>query len=408
MTPRYDQPVAVRELVIADQMPGLRPGVIPSRDYYYPGSPRVRRLTVVSYSGAPVRITKDAEEIFFELEDKALYDHAHPVETKEPPTVYHLRIHPEKLSGLEEGVNELKIHLPDGSAISYHLIVEKLRKEYAFRIVSLDVSHGNCALLCLPNGKNLLVDTGTERCAEEVIFPYLEKHGLNIDYCLITHHHADHDGSLEAVLDKYSVEKPDEAAVRMLIDEAQQDKRRKYLSGFAYLDNNLLCRYDRLDRIWDLGDIEITVLNSRYETNGEEAAPGSADENETSVSMIVHYKGFRYYHGADNYAPNQQRTLSDFSVAGRLEELECQYMQANHHFHGDMLPELIHAINPVAVIVPADQAIYSRSAFMVDYLQGVVNGDYPGKRLKETFISYTSGTVAVFVNSGEEWHYETY
>lgn len=82
-------------------------------------------------------------------------------------------------------------------------------------------------------------------------------------------------------------------------------------------------------------------------------------------------------------------------------------MQANHHFHGDMLPKMIHAINPIAVVVPAHQAIYSRSAYMVDYVQGVVETDYPNKRLKDTFVSYMSGTVTALINSDKDWHYET-
>ena len=82
-------------------------------------------------------------------------------------------------------------------------------------------------------------------------------------------------------------------------------------------------------------------------------------------------------------------------------------MQANHHFHGDMLPEMIRAINPVAVVVPAHQAIYSRSAFMVDYCQSVADFGYEGKRLKDTFVSYMSGTVTALINSEDDWHYET-
>ena len=82
-------------------------------------------------------------------------------------------------------------------------------------------------------------------------------------------------------------------------------------------------------------------------------------------------------------------------------------MQANHHFHGDMFPATIRAINPVAIVVPAHQAIYSRSAYMVDFVQGVEEADYENKRLKDTFVSYMNGTVTALVNSGEDWHYET-
>lgn len=407
MVPRFDQPVVIREMVVVEEAPELNPRVIPSEDWFCRSEPKPRRLTVVSYTGAPVKITADDREIPFETEDKALYDHGNPVETKEPPTYYHLRLLPDTLSALGTGAHRLTVHLPENKAAFYKLTVEEEQKDYAFRIVNLDVNHGNCVLLRLPNGKHLLIDTGTERCAKDVIIPYFEKKGIAPDYCLITHYHSDHNGSLAEILEKYPLAKPEEAEVEACIEVGDHEKRLEYLSKFCYLDNKLLCRYDRLDRIWDLGGVEITVLNAKYEKNGEESAPGSRDENETSVSMLVSYKGFRYYHGADNYAPSQRRNLEDFTAAGRLEELRCHYMQANHHFHGDLLPEMIRAINPVAVVVPADQAIYSRSAYMVDYLQGVAETDDPGKRLKDSFVSYMSGTVSALVSSEYDWRYET-
>lgn len=405
--PRFDQPVTIHAVKLVDEAPVLQPRVTPSCDYLDLSSPRVRRLTVESYTGAPLKITENGEEIDFECEDKALYDHENPVETKEPETYYHLKLYPDALSKMTEGVHTLLIHLPMGERVSYTLNVERKRKEYAFSIVSLDVNHGNCTLLRLPNGKNLLIDTGTARCANDVIFPYLEEEGIAPDYCLITHDHSDHTGSLEAVLSRYPLSKADSRKTEEYIAAGDTAAREAYLSDFGYLDTTLLCRGDRLDRIWDLGGVEITVLNSKYEKDGREAAPGSLDENNKSVSMLIRYKGFGYYHGADNYAPIQQRNLDDFTAAGCLGALSCQYMLANHHFHGDMLPEMIRAVNPVAVTVPANQAIFSRSAYMVDYLQRVVQTDYPEKRLKDTLISYTSGTVWVSVNSGDDWRYET-
>ena len=408
LAPRFDQPVDIRDVELLGEAAGLEPAVIPSSDWFCVSAPRVRRLTVVSYTGAPVRVTAGEREILFELEDKNRYDHADPVETKEPITYYHLRLHPDALAGLGEGVHVLTIHLPGNKSVPYRLTVEKSRRNYDFQIVNLDVNHGNCVLLRLPNGRNLLIDTGTETGARDVIFPYLEQQGIGVDYCLISHFHGDHMGSLEAVLERYPLNKPDGDVLKTYIQASQHEKRAEYLSQFAYLDNRMLCRYDRLDRIWDLGGVEIEVLNSKYEQDGREAMPGLPDENEISVSLLVRYRGFRYYHGADNHAVNQRRNLEDFAALGRLRELECHYMQANHHFHGDLLPEMIRAINPVAVVVPAHQAIYSRSAFMVDYLQDVAQADYPGKRLKDTFVSYMSGTVTALVNSGQDWHYETY
>lgn len=408
MAPRFDQPVDIHEMVILEGPLDLKPKTIPAADYFYLDALWDRRLTVVSYTGAPVQITAGEREIAYELEDKALYDHADPVETKEPSTYYHIRLQGDVLSGLGEGEHELTIHLPENQTVAYTLTVEKTRKSYDFQVVSLDVNHGNCVLLRLPNGRNLLIDTGTENCAGDVIFPYLEEQGIGVDYFLVSHYHGDHVGCLDKVLERFPLAKPEEAEARIRLATADRGKRAEYLSQFRYLDNKTLCRYDRLDRIWDLGGVEITVLNSKYEADGSPVAHAFRDENETSVSLIVRYKGFQYYHGADNHAPNQQRTLADFTAAGRLEELQCHYMQANHHFHGDMLPDMIRAINPVAVVVPAHQAIFSRSAYTVDYVQAVEEADYENKRLKDTFVSYMNGTVTALVNGEDDWHYETY
>ena len=407
LSPRFDQPVTIHFLEVLGEAQQLMPQVIPSSDRYYLSDPQIRRLTVISYTGAPLAITEGDTQIPFELEDKTFYDHADPVETKEPVCYYHLRLHPRDLPCLEPGLHRLTIRFPENKWVVYGLTVERERQEYAMSIVSLDVNHGNCVLLRLPNGKNMLIDTGVENCARDVIFPYLEHHGIGVDYCLISHYHGDHMGSLDAVLERYPMEKPEENQVAEYIRSCSHDQRAEYLSWFRYLDNKMLCRYDRLDQIWDLGGVEITVLNSAYERDGNQALPGIYDENETSVSMIVSYRGFRYYHGADNHAPNQRRNLEDFRAAGCSEKLQCHYMQANHHFHGDLLPEMIRAINPVAVYVPAHQAIFSRSAYMVDYLQGVVESDYPNKRLQDTFVSYTSGSVTVRINSDLDWYYET-
>ena len=408
LAPRIDHPMDIREVVIAEENPVLLPQAVPSRDWFYLAQPRDRRLTVVSYTGTPVKITAGQKQIPFVLEDKALYDHADPVETKEPHYYYHLRLSGETLAGLGEGEHGLEVHLPGNEIARYTLTVERSRKDYALRVVSLDANHGNCVLLRLPNGKNLLIDTGTETCADDVLFPYLAEQGIGLDYCLISHYHGDHVGSLDKVLERYPLEKPDMAEAQRYILAGDHEKRAEYLSKFGYLDNKMLCRYDRLDRIWDLGGVEVTVLNSKYEASGAESIPGAQDENGTSVSLLVRYQGFQYYHGADNHAPNQRRNLEDFTAAGRLQDLQCHYMQANHHFHGDMLPAMIRAINPVAVLVPAHQAIYSRSAFMMDYLQDVVEADYPNKRLQDTLVSYMSGTVTAMVNSSDDWHYETY
>ena len=274
------------------------------------------------------------------------------------------------------------------------------------------MGHGNASLLRFPNGKNMLVDSGYILRSKDIIYNYLNENDLNIDYYLLTHFHGDHDGMLEEIIEKYSLNRP-KGAIPEEIITGDKNCRSEYLSQFSYLDSTMLCRYDKLHNIWDFGGVQVTVLNSRFDENGVLTnIQNDPDvlyneynyENSTSVSLLVRYNGFGYYHGADNYSYVQQNNLIDYSTRGAKQELECQYFYANHHFHNDVNPQFIRAVNPVAVYIPANQGVYARSAYSVIYKNQIVDADYENKRLKETFISHESGSVIVNVNSGEDWY----
>ena len=59
------------------------------------------------------------------------------------------------------------------------------------------------------------------------------------------------------------------------------------------------------------------------------------------------------------------------------------------------------------VYVPANQAVYDRCTYAVDYITKIVKAEYPQKRLKDTLISHEAGTVAVRVFDKKNWYYCT-
>ncbi len=71
--------------------------------------------------------------------------------------------------------------------------------------------------------------------------------------------------------------------------------RYEQLNEYQYLDNTMVLPKDKLSSIWNLGGVNITVLNSRYDING--APQQELDENNISISMMAEYKGFKYSHG---------------------------------------------------------------------------------------------------------------
>ena len=70
----------------------------------------------------------------------------------------------------------------------------------------MDVGQGDACLLNLPGGKHMLIDAGTAK-AETVILSLLKEQGVtHLDYVIATHPHADHIGSMTAVLNNFSVD----------------------------------------------------------------------------------------------------------------------------------------------------------------------------------------------------------
>jgi competence protein ComEC len=75
----------------------------------------------------------------------------------------------------------------------------------ALRVTYLDVGHGDAALLQTPSGRSLLVDTGS-RSRWPAVRSVLRNAGVRtIDSVVISHAHADHAGSLDALLREFEV-----------------------------------------------------------------------------------------------------------------------------------------------------------------------------------------------------------
>ncbi len=69
----------------------------------------------------------------------------------------------------------------------------------------IDVGQGDCILVRLPSGKNMLVDAGNNGDIDK-IKPYLDSRNVSrIDYLIGTHPHADHIGAMDDVIKNYDI-----------------------------------------------------------------------------------------------------------------------------------------------------------------------------------------------------------
>lgn len=73
------------------------------------------------------------------------------------------------------------------------------------RFYALNVGQGDCSCFIFPDGKSMLVDAGTSK-SKNAIIAFLKEHNIKkIDLLVATHPHADHIGSICAVIDKFEI-----------------------------------------------------------------------------------------------------------------------------------------------------------------------------------------------------------
>ncbi len=409
ITHNFGNEIVFKEITLMGASIKTMPKVYPTADSFYKSEPR-RAVIISENYGRPLKkITCGDKELPFTTKGfgevfKAHHQYSGVYEQRE-----YVYIDPEVIETLDVGENKLKLELEGGFSLDYSLNLYETKPDSQLTILSFDVNHANSTLLRLPNGKNLLIDCGDSKGCKEIVLPYLKENEINVDYFILTHYHSDHFGALPELLEEYGIKTPEIVDIK-----APNYQRYKYLSKFRYLDSSCLRFYDKLHEIWDLGGVEMTALNSRYDIDGNRIEVYNYPqikynehnyENTTSVAMLIKYKGFGYYHGADTYAHCQQRILEDYKKLGAEAELKCHYFYANHHFHVDMAPEFMHEVNPVIVYITSNESLYSRSTCVYDYGRDVRDADYEDKRLRESLMCYETGSLFIHVNSGDDWWY---
>ncbi len=384
----------------------------------YSISPKNARL-FLDKPKTPLTVIKNWKEELVEIrtEDGVIipFEYKQLGETAYTESMISVSLDKTAMAKLSEGKHILSYHLANGKILTQEFEVTKTTPETELEFINFSVGKANSTLMRLPNGKYLLIDSGYDSTAEEKIIPYLKKHNIKLDYYILTHFHKDHWGKKDEILEMNGITKPDAEKVEELIKKSPEE-RYAYLRNFGYIDSTMVCYYDELDKIWDLGGADVLITNSRYTEDGAKGEVYNKPfyridehnyENATSISFMLDYKGFRYFHASDNYAFCLERYMSDMIKAKRSDELSCHWYYGNHHFQYDISSEFIKKLNPIAVFVPNNDGAYHRATYRQHYKNEVENFMFFGKRLADTLISHEVGSAVVRVNSGDDWYYET-
>lgn len=174
----------------------------------------------------------------------------------------------------------------------------------------IDVGQGDSILIKTPNNKNILVDGGDEN-SQNLIKSYLKKENIkSLDIVIATHPHADHIGSLDYIIDNFSVK-----AFYMPQKESDSKAYNNILSSCnsKNLDINYLYKDDIIN-ITD--DINITVLAPSYIQE---------DDNLNSIIFNLNYKDKSFLFTGDAETPNEIDITSSFELD------DVDFLKVGHH-----------------------------------------------------------------------------
>ncbi|MBP3039432.1 MBL fold metallo-hydrolase [Bacillaceae bacterium Marseille-Q3522] len=260
--------------------------ISPSRDTYNQNDPRDLNIHLEENGNTLTEIkTENGRKLAFRVEEFQTSD----LDSGYKANKRNVVLPNDQLKSLPLGKNKLIFQFSNGATATYTVDVRKYVEQGELQIVSFEVGHGNATLFKLPNGKNLLVDSGKEEAAGSVVLPYLKKHHIKLDYYMLTHFHDDHRGKLEQILQENNLNRISKEEAYGLI---KKDKQSRYdvLRNTQYLDNTMLLPGDKVEEIWDLGGVTMQIMQSRYDMEGNENS--DLDENNISMASMIEYKGF--------------------------------------------------------------------------------------------------------------------
>jgi beta-lactamase superfamily II metal-dependent hydrolase len=190
-------------------------------------------------------------------------------------------------------------------------ILAKNNNNNLLTLIFLDVAQGESTLLMLPDGINILVDTGSPATGP-MLADDIRSLGIDrIDHLIFTHPHEDHIGGIFNVLH--------EMEVSNFYDNSFNNFKSNIFDDYVRLVREDKSGYHILQsgNILDFGDVKIDVLNP--------IIPPSGDINEDSIVMRVSYGEINILLTGDVRNIGEERILKSEA------ELKSNILKVGHH-----------------------------------------------------------------------------
>jgi Predicted hydrolase (metallo-beta-lactamase superfamily) len=197
----------------------------------------------------------------------------------------------------------------------------------------IDVGQGDSALIVTPDGKNILVDAGTNSSEKDLKF-YLDSQDIKeIEYAVMTHPHEDHIGGADMVMNTYDVK-------NVIMPDVTHDSVTFERMLEAIDRNNVNLITSKLGDVYTVGDVSFKILapvNAKY-----------SSLNDYSVVIRVEYGGTSFMFTGDAEKLSEKEMLAKHNIS----EFACDVLKVGHHGSTTSTSrEFLSAINPTAAII---------------------------------------------------------
>lgn len=190
-----------------------------------------------------------------------------------------------------------------------------ISSNYPMNVHFIDVGQGDCTVIKTDNSKTVLIDSGEDVYSEKVI-SYLERLNVSkIDFCIITHPHADHVGAMSEILNRFGAE----TFIMPSIDNDIAPKEEYYsdlLSTVNKTCDNVLSIKDFSS--FSIGDISLEIF-----------PPLSKSKELNNMSLVIKasYKDASFVITGDCTTKEENQIIESFGE----EKLKCNVLKVGHH-----------------------------------------------------------------------------
>ena len=196
----------------------------------------------------------------------------------------------------------------------------------------VDVGQGDCEIVQFPDGRNIIIDAGTNETSSELV-KTIKSYGINrFDYVVATHPHEDHIGGLDDVIESFEIGNvylPDTSSSSMsfknLVESISQSgaKVNRAYAGVTMIDET------------DIRAEFLAPVNNYYE-----------DENNYSSVLKLTYKGFSFLFTGD------AETISEYDMIENGAYLKSDVLKVGHHGSTTSTSnQFLRAVNPAVAVI---------------------------------------------------------